>query len=442
MSQTTDDAAYDPLRPVPAAMRALTGVDAFTLWFSLGIGLLVLQSGALLVPGLGLTTALFAIVAGSLLGALLLGAGALVGAETGVASMAGLRPALGVRGAAVPALLNTIQLVGWGAFELVAMATTADELSKRTFAVSSTPAWAIGFGVLTTLLAVLGPVSLVRRFLRRYGVWLVIGGAGWLTWQLLARHDLATIFSKRGDGALNFAQGIDLVVAMPISWLPLVADYSRFGAEPAATFKGSTLGYLIANVWFFALGACYALVGASGDTFLYTALSATGGGIALLLIIIDETDNAFADVFSAAASTGTLIRLKVSRLALFYGALCTGIALFVPVTAFESFLYLIGAIFAPLFAVLFVDHFIVRRRKFDADAIMERGGAYWYTHGFNMMGFAAWIAGMATYQTVTLKEAGIGATLPSIAVAAVTYFLLTTAAGLRQGGPPPTGREK
>jgi NCS1 family nucleobase:cation symporter-1 len=108
-------------------------------------------------------------------------------------------------------------------------------------------------------LAILGPVSFVRRFLRAWGLWLLLAGAGWLTWRLLADHDLAALLAKAGTGEMSFGAGVDLVVAMPLSWLPLIADYTRFGRSPGGMFRGSAAGYLLANVWFMGLGAAYAL---------------------------------------------------------------------------------------------------------------------------------------------------------------------------------------
>ncbi|MBN9319796.1 MAG: putative hydroxymethylpyrimidine transporter CytX, partial [Caulobacterales bacterium] len=348
------DDTYDPLTPVPADRRVFGARDAFSLWFSLGIGLLVLQAGALLTPGLGLGAALAAIVAGSVLGVLLLAAAGFVGADTGLSAIGSLRPALGARGAAIPAVLNAIQLTGWGAFEIIAMRDSADALAKQTFGVSNPLLWTILFGALATWLAVMGPVSFVRRFLRVWGLWLLLAGAGWLTWRLLAEYDLAALMARPGTGEMTFAAGVDLVVAMPLSWLPLIADYTRFGRTPGGMFRGSALGYLLANIWFMGLGAAYALA-SGGENLLLTALAASGGGIALLLIVIDETDNTFADIHSAAVSTATLIRRPPARLALGFGALCTLTALFAPLGQYEGFLLTIGSVFAPLFGVLLVD---------------------------------------------------------------------------------------
>jgi NCS1 family nucleobase:cation symporter-1 len=405
------DDSYDPLTPVPGDRRVFGAFDAFSLWFSLGIGLLVLQAGAFLVPGLSLGAALAAIVTGSVLGALLLAAAGVVGADTGLSAMGSLRLALGARGAAIPAVLNAVQLTGWGAFEIIAMRDSADALAKQSFGFSNPLLWTLVFGVLATSLAILGPVSFVRRFLRAWGLWLLLAGAGWLSWRLLAEHDLAALLAKAGTGEMSFGAGVDLVVAMPLSWLPLIADYTRFGRTPGGMFRGSAVGYLLANIWFMGLGAAYALA-AGGEGLLLTALAATGGGIALLLIVIDETDNTFADIHSAAISTATLVPVRPARLALAFGALCTLIALAAPMGQYEGFLLLIGSVFAPLFGVLLTDHFVVRRRRAAAASPPI----------LNLPGLAAWAVGIGAYQALSRLAPDIGATLPAFAVAAVVYL--------------------
>ncbi len=405
------DDTYDPLTPAPQARRGFGAMDAFSLWFSLGIGLLVLQAGAFLVPGLSLGSAFAAIVVGTGLGVVLLAAAGYVGAQTGLSAIGTLRPALGVGGAAIPALLNAVQLTGWGAFELVAMRDSADALAKQTFGFSSPLLWTLLFGGLATGLAVMGPVSFVRRFLRAWGLWLLLAGAGWLTWRLLADHDLADLMARRGTGEMRFGAAVDLVVAMPLSWLPLIADYTRFGRSPGAMFRGSALGYLLANIWFMGLGAAYALAG-GGEGMLLSVLAASGG-VALLLIVIDETDNTFADIHSAAISTATLIRIPPTRLALFFGVLCTAIALWIPLGRYEGFLLLIGSVFAPLFGVLLADHFVIRPRLGQDPA-----------RRLNLMGLASWVIGIAAYQAISRLAPQIGATLPAFASAALVYVAL------------------
>lgn len=414
--------SYDPLRPVAAGRRVFTARDMFALWFSLGIGLLVLQAGALLTPALSLGAALGAILVGSMLGVVLLALAGMVGADSGLASMAMLRPALGVRGASVPAIINVIQLVGWGAFEIIVMGDAADALAQSAFGVSVPSAWTLLFGALATAIAVLGPVSFVRRFLRAWGLWLLLAAAAWLTLRLLATHDLRELFSRPAAGGMGFGGAVDLVVAMPLSWLPLIADYTRFGRSPGAVFRGSALGFFVANVWFYGLGAAYGL--AAGEVSLVVALATAGSGLALLLILLDETDNAFADIHSAAVSAATLTPGRVPLLTLGFGIVCTMIALALPLGQYEGFLLLIGSLFAPLFGVMLADHFIVRRRVVTADEIDRKGGAYWFAGGWNIAGIGAWVIGIATFHTLTALAPSLGATLPALVVAGAVYVMV------------------
>ncbi len=421
---SSDQDAYAPLVPVPEAKRRLGFRDAFALWFSLGIGLLVLQAGALLMPGLSPVEALLAIVAGSAIGAVLLALAGVVGQDTGLATIAALRPTLGIHGAAVPALLNVVQLVGWGAFEIIVMRDAANTLSDKVMGVNLPMVWTIGFGALATFLAVAGPLSFIRRILRHWGVYLLLIGAMWMTWALLSRHDLLSLLAHKGDGSMSLGSGIDLVAAMPLSWLPLIADYSRFGKTAKGVFRGSALGYLLANVWFFALGAAYALIAAT-DTqgAMLSALAMTGGGLALLLVLIDETDNVFADIFSAATSTGTLVKVKVSHLAIGFGALCTVIALFAPIQSYAQFLIYIGSVFAPLYGVLLTDHFLIRKRQIVAADIDRIDGEYGHGGiGIHMSAFAAWVCGVALYYAVAQFLPALGATLPALVGAALVYW--------------------
>ncbi|WP_133647742.1 putative hydroxymethylpyrimidine transporter CytX [Paraburkholderia flava] len=418
---------YAPLTPVPDARRAFRTGDAFALWFSLGIGLLVAQAGALLVPGLSLPSALAAIGIGSVIGVVLLALAGVVGTDTGLAAMSSLRPTLGVRGASVPAVLNAIQLVGWGSFEVIVMRDSADALAKQAFGWSMPLVWTLIFGLLATLLAISGPLSFVRRFLRTWGIWLLLAGAAWLTWSLLAQHDLAALMHRPGTGEMAFGGAIDLVVAMPLSWLPLIADYTRFGRRAGETFRGTLLGYGIANLWFYALGAVYGLAAGGGDALLTTALAQAGGGLALLLVLIDEIDNAFADIHSAAVSTGTFwTRAGVPLLSAGFGALCTAIALLVPMAKYQNFLLLIGSVFAPLFGVVLADHFIVRRRGIDLAALADLRGRYGFSGGWHVSAFVAWAVGIAAYHAINQWWPNLGATLPALAIGALGYLALVS----------------
>jgi NCS1 family nucleobase:cation symporter-1 len=399
--------------------------DLFTLWFSLGVGLMVLQTGALLAPGLGLAYGILAIVLGTAVGVMLLAAVAVIGADTGLSAMASLKTSLGRRGVMLPTMLNLLQLVGWGAFELIVMRDAASLLAATRWGETSAWAnplpWTLAFGALATLLAVGGPLTFVRRVLRKWGIWLLLAACLWLTWNLFAKAGLAALWARAGDGSLTLAVGFDIAIAMPLSWLPLIADYSRFGRSPRQVFKGTALGFLLGNVWLMSLGVAYTLAFApSGETnALLLALAGAGLGIPLLLILLDESENAFADIHSAAVSTGLLVRLKVEHLAVMVGVACTLIAAFAPLAQYQNFLLLIGSVFAPLFGVVLVDHYLLRQRGVAVACPAWRAPA-----------LVAWAAGIALYQALAHYWPDLGATLPSLVLAGVLHVVLSLLSGL------------
>ncbi|KAB5620668.1 putative hydroxymethylpyrimidine transporter CytX [Pseudomonas putida] len=415
----TTPSHFSPDHPVPSSQRLFGARDLFSLWFSLGIGLMVLQVGALLAPGLGLAGAVLAIVLGTAVGVLLLAAVGVTGSDTGLSAMAGLRLSLGRHGARLPALLNLLQLVGWGSFEIIVMRDAASLLGARTFgegsAWNSPLLWTLCFGALATLLAVSGPLAFVRKVLRKWGIWLLLGACLWLTWNLFAKADLADLWRRPGDGSLSLAVGFDIVIAMPLSWLPLIADYSRFGKRASRVFGGTALGFFIGNAWLMSLGVAYTLAFApSGEVnALLLALAGAGLGIPLLLILLDESENAFADIHSAAVSTGLLVKLKVEHLALAIGLLCTLTALLAPLAQYQNFLLLIGSVFAPLFGVVLVDHFVIRRRRLP----QQVPGLHWPA-------LLAWLAGVVVYHLLANEAPELGATLPALLLAGGLYGVL------------------
>lgn len=407
------------------------GRDLFSLWFSLGVGLMVLQLGALLAPGLGMSAALLAIVSGTLVGVLLLGAVAVIGSDTGLSSMANLKRTLGDRGAVLPALLNLVQLVGWGAFEIIVMRDAASLLATRAFGEQSwliSPLfWTLFFGTLATLLAITGPLTFVRRILRKWGIWLLLGACVWLTWNLFDKADLAALWARQGDGSLPFALGFDIAIAMPLSWLPLIADYSRFGKAASRVFGGTVLGFFVGNVWLMSLGVAYTLAFAdSGEVnALLLALAGAGLGIPLLLILLDESENAFADIHSAAVSVGILLPFKVEGLALAIGVLCTFIAWLAPLAEYQNFLLLIGSVFAPLFGVVLVDHYLLRRRGLLPAPIAA----------FRWQTLLAWGCGVITYHVLASAWPEIGASLPALFLSGGLLLLLSRFGRVTAGTP-------
>jgi NCS1 family nucleobase:cation symporter-1 len=248
------------IEPVPPDRRPLSGFDVGALWMNLGISITLPVVGAFLVPALSFKAALLAIVVGAAIGNLMLAAAARIGAETGAPTMVTYRGPLGLRGSYLPTAFNVMQNVGWGAFELYLISVVMAGLLDRYTNHGLRALWVVVFGAVCILMAFGGPVAVVRKWVRRYAIWLVIASSAYLTIYMLAKYDLGAFWSTPGKGGFpTFWGGVDLVIALPISWVPLVADYTRFARTGRSAFWGTGVGYVIAYGWVCAIGVLLVL---------------------------------------------------------------------------------------------------------------------------------------------------------------------------------------
>jgi nucleobase:cation symporter-1, NCS1 family len=422
MSERTPSWGIDP---VPERLRTLGTVDNALLWSSLGLSLLVLVAGAVLVPALSLREALLAIVVGGLFGNALLGLAALLGAEARVPAMVLLRAPLGRTGSWLPTALNVVQNVGWTIFEVLVIAVAARALVGGPLWV-----WKLVAAALATALALVGPIAFVREWVKRFAIWVVLASLAYLTWWALRDPQLAHVWSQPGKGGFpSFWQGVDLMVAMPVSWLPLVADYTRFSQDGRGAFWGTAIGYLVPNMWLYALGAILLLTRGLGDApSVVTAIAAGGAGaaVALVALVVDETKVPFANVYSSAVSVQNVLpRVSQRLLIVVVGAVALLGAFAIDLVQYASFLLLLGSFFVPLFGVLLAQ-WILGRRESSAEV---RPGQ-----------LLAWLAGFVLYQwlspagpswwtsLVSHTHPGVGAiggSLPSFALAFVVSISLT-----------------
>jgi NCS1 family nucleobase:cation symporter-1 len=396
---TNSDTPSWGIEPVPERLWLLGTLDGFLLWANLSVSLLVIVAGAFLVlPGseyglaLSLPVAMGAIVAAAIVGNALLALGGLIGADARVPTMVLLRAPLGRRGSYLPTGLNVVQCLGWSVFELIIIATGASALSKQVLDFGGVPFWKILFGVVATALAFLGPVGFVRKYVRKFAVWIVIASLIYLSWwSLHAQHPVA-LWHRGGSHA--FWPGFDLVLASIVSWTPLVADYTRFARSRSAGFWGAGLGYLVPTIPLFALGAVIAMSRHISDApGLLTAIAAGGAAsiLALLALTVDESDEAFANVYSGAVSLQNLLPRVPQRLLVgVVAAVATVGALLVDLRNYQPFLYLLGSFFVPLFAVLLADWLLAGRH-------------YAREHVFGapelrLEMVLAWLAGFCLYQ--------------------------------------------
>ncbi len=413
------------VEPVPEPLRVLRTFDLFVLWSSLGVGLLVFVAGSnlLLFFGLNLWEALAVSVAGSAIGSVLLGASGVLGSAHGVPTMVSLRAVLGRRGSYVPTALNAVQLLGWAAFELLVMGLAATAISGPLLGEATPYAWIAVFGLVCGVFAIGGPLVVVRDWIEKFAIWLVFFSTALIAYRLFVSGlDMDARPAPAGYlGTTSLLLGLDLVIAMPISWWPLIADYNRFARSVRSGTAATVLGYLLANILFFFLGA--ALVVGTGRPDVLTGIAALGlAGFPLLLILVDETDNGFANIYSTAVSIQN-IRPRWRQLPLVVGVTAVALAAAGVLQwngqslggAYNNFLFAIGGIFVPLLGVVIADSFIVRRGAYAPGEFFDAAPRWrWPT-------LASWGPGVVLYFVILLFALPIGATLPSFALAAALH---------------------
>ncbi len=422
--------------PVPQRLRVLGFFDTFLLWGNLGISLLVLVLPAYF--DLSLDRALLAMLVGGVIGNALLAVAGMIGADGRVPTMVLQRAPLGRHGSYLATVLNVLQCLGWAIFELIVIATAAGLLSEKLFGFEGKWLWTLLFGGLATLLAFLGPVGFVRRYVRKVAVWAVAASLVYLAWWVLDGARGRSLWSEEGHQG-SFWVAVDIVIAVTVSWAPLVADYTRFTRSRKSAFFGVGLGYLLPTFFQFGFGSVLVLsrgVDPAHPELILTAIA--GGGVAaalaLLALTVDETDEAFANVYSTAVSLQNLLPRVSQRLLIgLAAALATGGALLIDLRQYEAFLFLLGSFFVPLLGVL-VAHWLASGARYGAEDIFA-GPAVRPFH------VAAWLVGFGLYQWLSPagpswwldlwqgaspRPVDFSASLPSFAAA----FVLSLLAGV------------
>ena len=321
-----------------------------------------------------------AIVIGCALGAILLGASAVIGASTGAPAMVSLRGLVGRRGSVVPTLLNIAQNVGWATLEIIVISMAAVAVLGQSWR------WpfVILAGAAATVMAIrpLGSVRLLRKIM----VWLVLAASVYLFAQVL----LQPRQSIPQESVLGFWPAVDLAVAGVVSFAPLAADYSRHSQTRKAAFWGASLGYGLAAVAYYALGV-FAVVNLGASDVITALVTLPAGAIAIAILLVDEVDEVFANVYSTTMSVHNILPQVDRRIiAVLIGVTATLLAGLLDFGQYQSFLFLIGSVFVPLYAVAAVDFLVVSRQRWDLST----------TSRLRVAPVIAWACGFVAYQLV------------------------------------------
>lgn len=408
--------------------RGMSGLSVAFLWAGVAVSVSEIWAGSLL-RGSGLFYGILIILVGHLLGGLVLSAGGKIGSRYKIMSMQSTRLILGNRGSVIPSLLNVLQLVGWASIMLALSGSIGANVGKA-----------------------LGAPFNSKVF------WIVLIGAGTLAWSFLVGstklqwiHTLVILglialsvlmtclalnpnyYQVKAAAApdFGFASGMrmmDLVIVMPISWVPLIADYSRLARDEGKAFWGSFIGYGLVSSWMYLIGLLVSLATGSADPAANILRMMGSVGIAVpavALVFLSTMTSDFPDIYSSACSLFNIHpKIKPAYTMWGTGILTIIIALFFDLSRFEDFLSAVGAFFVPLFAILLCDYYIVRRQQLDG-IDFESGKGLEFTRGYHIRGLVIWGCGVLVFFAAQYSSFPMGGSITSFLVSALLFLLFS-----------------
>ena len=343
------------------------------IWFGAGVSLAEILTGTAFAP-LGMGKGLLAILIGHVIGCGMMLLAGLIGGRTGRSAMETVKMSFGQKGGLLFALLNVLQLVGWTAIMIYDGALAIGGI----FDVGRW-VWCLVIGGLIIL-------------------WVVGGGTdpGWV--------NKITMAAPSGEG-LTFGAAVELAVAMPLSWLPLISDYTRQAQKPVRATVASVVTYGLVSCWMYVIGMGAAIF--TGEYDIAVIMVKAGLGIAALVILVFSTvTTTFLDAWSAGISAESLSgKLSGKTVAIVTTLVGVAGAILFPMDDITNFLYLIGSVFAPMIAVQIADHFLLRRDRFAVAA--------------DARNLVIWLIGFVAYRLLMGVDTPVGYTLPDMALTVV-----------------------
>lgn len=383
-------------------MKTENGTSLFSnglIWFGAGVSIAEILTGTYLAP-LGFAKGFQAILLGHLIGCVLLFLAGMIGANTKKSSMETVKMSFGRKGSLLFSILNVLQLVGWTAIMIYDGALAANGIIK-----SGAWIWCLIIGVLIILWILIGIKNLGK--INTFAM-----AALFVLTMILCK----VIFFSGASGhvmsgdSMTFGAGVELSVAMPLSWLPLISDYTREAKNPLGATLTSALTYGIVSCWMYVIGMGAAIY--TGEYDIAQIMVKAGLGIAGLLIIVFSTvTTTFLDAYSAGVSSVSISgKINEKWAGVIVTVIGIGAAIIYPMDNITDFLYLIGSVFAPMIAIQIVDYFFLKHDHVDKE--------------YDILNLIIWLAGFIAYRKLMTIDTPVGNTLPDMVITMILCFVL------------------
>ena len=381
-----------------------TGVFSNSLiWFGAAVSIAEILTGTYFAP-LGFAKGTLAILIGHLIGCTLLFFAGYIGALSKKSAMDSTALSFGSIGAKFFALLNVIQLVGWTGIMIY-----DSTLSLSGIFENGKWIWALITGVLIIVWILCG-ITNIGKF--SFGVMIALFILTIVMCKVVffgSDKPASEITSEIAE-ALSFGQAIELAVAMPLSWLPLISDYTKEAEKPFAATFASSLTYGVVSCWMYIIGMGLAIL--TKETDIAKIMVAAGlGKTALVVIILSTVTTTFLDAWSSAVSFKTIFnRIPEKLIAIIVTVIGTIAAILFPMDNITEFLYLIGSLFAPMIAILLADFFVLKRDYSKNRVKVSR--------------IIIWIFGFIAYKLLMNTDLVTGCTVPDMILTFVATIIV------------------
>ena len=371
------------------------------IWFGAGVSLAEILTGTYFAP-LGFGKAMAAILLGHFIGGILMVAAGMIGAKERRSAMETVKMSFGEKGSLLFAILNVLQLIGWTSIMIYDGALAADGLLHTGLWI-----WALVIGALIILWIVIGLTNLGKLNTIAMTALFILS----LILFKVIFFGTAVAGPIVDDGSLTFGAAVELAVAMPLSWLPLISDYTREAEKPFAATLVSVLTYSVVSIFMYMIGMGAAIF--TGEYDIAQIMLKTGLGVVGLLIIVFSTvTTTFLDAYSAGVSSVSISsKIKEKWAAVVVTIIGTVAAMIYPMDNITNFLYLIGSVFAPMIAVQIADYFILKK----ADAAEKE---------FQWTNLLIWLIGFIAYRLLMHVDTPVGNTLPDMAITIVLCLIV------------------
>ena len=369
------------------------------IWFGAGVSIAEILTGTYLAP-LGFGRGLAAIIVGHIIGCLMLFLAGVIGGKARKSAMETVKMSFGQKGSLLFSVLNVLQLVGWTAIMIYDGALAADGIMS-----TGRWIWCQIIGALIVLWIMIGITNLGK-------VNVIAMTALFILTLILCK----VIFFDSGavgmaaDESMTFGAAVELSVAMPLSWLPLISDYTREAKEPVKATAASAIVYGIVSCWMYVIGMGAAIYTGEYD-IAQIMLKAGLGAAGLLIIIFSTVTTTFLDAYSAGISSESIVsKWNGKHVAVAVTVIGTAAAIVYPMDNITDFLYLIGSVFAPMIAIKIADFFILRK---DHSVSMV-----------NVPNMAVWVIGFLAYRVLMNVDMIVGNTLPDMIITIILCLIV------------------